>query len=369
MQLSRTRFNQYVRALRITSTLAQNEFWEMWQKIDFSNPSKARDILISIVFGVVEKYGDAAAMVASEYYDELRQLSGVASSYSSVLAENVAVEQVESSVRYAARHLFKDNPEQARLYLNGALDKFVKQPARDTIALNAKRDPAKPTFARVPTGAKTCAWCMVLASRGFVYRNANAAGESAQYHKHCDCQAVPSFGKDSYLKGYDPKSIKDMYDKAVKYDQYGHVAVNETLKNMRKMHPERVSDGKGAIRSQKGAKPLKKELLSAKKLVQKGYDLEFLPVSHISGQKNPDVKIDGKVWEIKAPKGSGKTTIDNNLKKAKKQSSRVVLDNAFSGLTDDQAMEQLNRSLRNRTTIEEVLFIEKSGVIWRIKNE
>lgn len=368
MQLSRTRFNQYVRALSNTSTLAQNELWQLLQNVNPDSPYDARDFLLLAVPTITNKYGNISALVASEYYDEIRSLAKTPYPYTSTLAETVSIEQVESSVRYASRHLFNGNKQAAMDYLNGVIDKYVKQPARDTIALNSSRDPAKPKFARVPTGSKTCAWCLMLAGRGFVYSSAKSAGKLGQYHKACDCQPVPSFGDDR-LKGYDPKALEEMYEKAIHYDEHGHADLTKTLANMREMYPTKVSDGVGEVRVSHGATPLQKELLTANRLTAKGYNIEFLPVSNVQGKKNADANIDGSVWEIKAPSGSSKNTIDNNLKKAMKQSTSIVVDNNFSGLSDEEALTQLRRSLSSRAAIAEILFIEKSGIIWHIKNE
>src|SRR5690606_8126003 len=89
------------------------------------------------------------------------------------------------------------------------------QEGRNAIMHNAQRDPSRPRFARIPVG-KTCAWCLMLASRGAVYRSAASAGAAGQYHGgECDCQPVASWnrGKDlppSYDEGY----AFEIYDRA-----------------------------------------------------------------------------------------------------------------------------------------------------------
>lgn len=51
-------------------------------------------------------------------------------------------------------------------------------------------------YARVPTGAETCPFCIMLASRGFVYHSEAAARHA---HPGCNCVVVPCF--DSYYAG------------------------------------------------------------------------------------------------------------------------------------------------------------------------
>lgn len=52
-------------------------------------------------------------------------------------------------------------------------------------------------WARVLTGARSCWFCVMCASRGPVYRSAKSAGDNKgpwnSYHDHCDCKVVPVF--------------------------------------------------------------------------------------------------------------------------------------------------------------------------------
>lgn len=95
-----------------------------------------------------------------------------------------------------------------------------------TFEAQASTQPAQPPslsrpvqgWARVATGNETCAWCLMLISRGPVYSDANTAGldldnESAvemiaagedvseymeQWHTGCDCKVVPVFDLDNW---------------------------------------------------------------------------------------------------------------------------------------------------------------------------
>lgn len=52
-------------------------------------------------------------------------------------------------------------------------------------------------WARVLSGARSCWFCVMCASRGPVYRSAESAGDNKgpwnSYHDHCDCRVVPVF--------------------------------------------------------------------------------------------------------------------------------------------------------------------------------
>ena len=75
-------------------------------------------------------------------------------------------------------------------------------------------------YARVPSGRETCAFCFMLASRGFVYwSKADAGAKGYEYHTNCDCIIVPGFSEDSgvhpdaQIQGYKPTELYDRYKK------------------------------------------------------------------------------------------------------------------------------------------------------------
>lgn len=72
-------------------------------------------------------------------------------------------------------------------------------------------------YARVPTGRETCAFCFMLASRGFVYKNEESASAVKRgKHIHCDCVVVPGEKGSTHIDGYDPDALSDRYDQCIK---------------------------------------------------------------------------------------------------------------------------------------------------------
>lgn len=101
--------------------------------------------------------------------------------------------------------------EQARKSVARAASRHAQQPARETVQETADESGQEVGWARVLTGAYSCHFCAMLASRGPVYRSDKTAlfrgGASADtYHDGCDCIAVlvrrgvPWEGEDSYQK-------------------------------------------------------------------------------------------------------------------------------------------------------------------------
>ena len=81
---------------------------------------------------------------------------------------------------------------------------------REGIVDAARHDSLALGYARITTGEKDCAFCLMLVSRGPVYKTASTAllrdGTSEPYHDNCDCIAVPVFnaadwpGRDQYQR-------------------------------------------------------------------------------------------------------------------------------------------------------------------------
>ena len=130
----------------------------------------------------------------------------------------------EGAVRAFAQKLVKGNVD---AFVSACLDRAdyeIKVAAAQTCLNNAKRDRRKPRFARVPNGTETCDFCLMLASRGFVYHTEAAASHT---HASCDCRVIPSW--DSYeVEGYDPKAIYDQWQDAIEVKAESRAEANGT---------------------------------------------------------------------------------------------------------------------------------------------
>lgn len=98
--------------------------------------------------------------------------------------------------------------------MRDGVDRWVRFYGQQALRVNTTRDPKAKGYAIVPVG-KTCAFCCMLASRGFVYTSSGTAGSSR--HANCDCQVVPGWGpkaREAVIAGYNPDTYYDMYRKA-----------------------------------------------------------------------------------------------------------------------------------------------------------
>lgn len=215
-------------------SLAVADLRKFWSGLDLSDPDAARNALMEFVPALTDKYGDIAATVASDWYEEIREAAGVASRLTPELAATARHEVVQNSVRYAAGGLFTDTPDSTLAIISGSVDRHVKASARNTIKTAGRRDGAR--FARVPTGQSTCAFCQMMSSRGFTYLSEESAHGSDKYHDFCDCQIVPDWSEDPSVDGYDPDA---MYMKYVDARDASGDDLNDTkaiLASMREMY-------------------------------------------------------------------------------------------------------------------------------------
>lgn len=222
--------------------LARAELEAFFYGLNFSDPALAREALLEFMPLLTQSYGDAAATAAAEWYEAARRAE-VGGTYSAVLGRTADIAEVQGSTRYAAGGLFADDPAQTLAILSGALQRYVLLAMRDTVGENARRDSARPRFARVPTGAKTCAWCELLASRGFVYHTKETAGIIASdYHDDCDCMIVSSWDKPD-IEGYDEDALHQRYLAAREAAGGDGVQAGQVAAQMRRLFPDQYTDG------------------------------------------------------------------------------------------------------------------------------
>lgn len=87
-------------------------------------------------------------------------------------------------------------------------------------------------------------------------------------------------------------------------------------------------------------------------------------VQPTSSLHTPDLQIikTSEFWEIKNIRGNGKNTIEDNLKKAAKQSNNVVISLFRTKMSSTQATARIHYFLsRPHGKIEQIILVTKSG--------
>jgi hypothetical protein len=182
----------------------------------------ARDVVAELV----DIYGDEAASVNRDWYDDLRaeleQEQGITlPAYTALLADPWEADAVQGQLNWVLAPLFLaggPNFEQAESRLDGKLAWLIGEMGRDTIATSAANDPIGTMYGR-HAREDACAFCKLMATRGASYLTEESAlfvvgeidprtfgqkraprgprAEGEKYHDECRCVAVPVFPGDT----------------------------------------------------------------------------------------------------------------------------------------------------------------------------
>lgn len=247
-QIPRKYIDNYTKALNKISADAQTKLADALVKVDLTDVGAARDAIIDIMELHLGPYTDMAAVLAAEFYDGLRmrEVGAALGALAESGRESVATEK---AVRGIMQDVVDGKPDAAIGKLISRADYEIKKSAGECIYRNGRRDPLKPKYARVPSGAETCRFCIMLASRGFVYHSKETAGEGNHYHANCDCRIVPGFDGETTVAGYDPDMLYDQWKYPEKYSAASpypsYVATKEEAIALAKSSESRVFCVKG----------------------------------------------------------------------------------------------------------------------------
>lgn len=426
-----------------------------WRPHDAENVAACRQAVVDALASIMPTYVDAAAQASADFYDASRKMI-VGEPLGARAISGYDPAATEGAVRSFVRFALDGRVETFNDQVLQRIDYEMKRSAGTSMVENGKRDPITPRYARVPTGSETCPFCVMLASRGFVYRTEGTAGAVDHYHANCDCRIVCSW--DTYASGVSRRRSADAevegYDMDALYDQYvddlrsgklklGDVAkttshtqnwksedfnsykdfadfidgaediedlqyrcavaelewgktglsdryyerlrqtvatkrrtfqgentelierngvhvdppvesglhelsrdavessaseMNEAIKRVWRESKQRNDyagtleeyiasfSGNGTIVSQRWAKPEGKELQVASWLAQKGHEIEFIKPSGIRGDRTPDIRLDGELWEIKRIETKNPTKMKSRISDGLNQSRNVIVD-------------------------------------------
>lgn len=202
MTLSQKEWKAYVDKLSKLNTTVSKMVQEYIAEYGIDNPKG----LIDFSYKMVGTFGNASASLNALMYDTIAELEGVILP-AAELAELPTYGEVAKAINGTLKTSVNPNE------LGGAVSRLVKRTGEDTMLKNALRDKAQ--FAWIPSG-DTCAFCIMLASNGWVNMSKNAleGGHAEHIHSNCDCTYMVRHTSDFKVKGYDPEKYKQMYDDA-----------------------------------------------------------------------------------------------------------------------------------------------------------
>lgn len=166
--------------------------------LDLGRPEAARDALLEYVPFLVATYGEQAASLAADWYDDVRADEGVPGRFRAAMDVPDESEATEGLVRRAAGALFTDVPLAALPMIQGKAAQYAIEGARQTVMVSTMRDPRSSGWRRV-TRSGACRFCRMLAGRGAVYKESTAffAAHGGAEGGECNCAAVPSWDPDA----------------------------------------------------------------------------------------------------------------------------------------------------------------------------
>ena len=180
-------------------------------------------MLCELVPALADQYADMAAVAAADWYDQVRstQVDGqLSDGFHAQPDPGVNVEALQRRIRWKAGVLWEreDTPADSAgmlTWLHQSLEGQVRNASRRTVRTNTRRDPSGPRYARVPGGATPCAFCIMLASRGYAYASEDTADFGNRFHDgNCRCQIVPEWGPGSNRITYDQARYERIYQSA-----------------------------------------------------------------------------------------------------------------------------------------------------------
>ena len=206
-----------------------------------------RETAREVMTDALERWGNATASAAVDLFDEVMYAEGIGLDarmpggiYTRAEIERIARYQAgklrENRVRdfvdmvaQSTQGLVYHGGDRAMLWQAG-LGGGDTRPSRTYgyLLYHSNRSPAQSgtyqvRYARVPQGVETCDFCLMLASRGFVYLTAASAEGWNHTHRNCDCIVVPGVGhyegrqfvQDTALEGYDVAAMAELWSRWV----------------------------------------------------------------------------------------------------------------------------------------------------------
>ena len=239
---------------------AQARVLEVLQGINWTpeNIAECRELVLQALDAVMPTYTTMAAQASADFYDAARELV-VGEKMGAQAISDFDMRKTEGAVRGFVRFVLRGDVQTFNDQVLQRIDYEMKRSAGESMFANGRRDPRKPKFARVPTGSETCDFCLMLASRGFVYSSEATAGaiKLDHYHSGDDCRVICQW-EDGGVEDYDTKAIYGRWQDAI-----NALAEERAEKRGTTVEEERDKIFRGYANSAKHAKKLARMRASA----------------------------------------------------------------------------------------------------------
>ncbi|MDH6283221.1 hypothetical protein [Prescottella agglutinans] len=191
------------------AAIANDDLDALWASV--RTAVEAEQALHDLLPALVDVYGEAAAALAADWYDDLREANEIRGSFRAIAARTA--DRGEHALAGVATAPWRGVPSEdvdwsaVRSKLYGGLQMRIADVARDTITFSSIQDRGATGWQRVASGG--CIFCQTLAGRGTVYTEKTADFAS---HDNCNCVATVAWkGLEVPVKPYVP-SLRNSTD-------------------------------------------------------------------------------------------------------------------------------------------------------------
>lgn len=143
---------------------------------------------VTQVADLAHEYSYGAITLASDYYTEVRDLAGVDTAYQPIVTSPWSADSIGAYIDTSVSDI---GPDLIQNKVTSVAQKLALDAGSNDLFANIANDPKARRWARVTRG-NGCAFCLMLASRGAVYRTESSANFRA--HPGCHCDIEPLFG-------------------------------------------------------------------------------------------------------------------------------------------------------------------------------
>lgn len=168
---------------------AIERFVSAMRQVEHLDVAAMREYAIEVANIIGISYGEAQALLAAEYYDDLRAASGAAGEFTAAAIVELDGDEIRKNMGWAVDPLNNEDSAGALERMQSVVTGMLTQVSARTIQGNVDADPSARGWHRIAR-ATGCNFCVMLSQRGAVYTRKSVDFAA---HGHCHCTAKPSW--------------------------------------------------------------------------------------------------------------------------------------------------------------------------------
>ena len=212
MTIEKDAFLAHVRRAKALDKGVARAVDSLWDMLDTSDMESLYGELAIYLPLVADKFGQAAAVEASEFFDECRIAAGAKGSYTATTAKG-GLWRLDRDIAYSASAEFAYTD--VKSFLVESAIGVVRDYGRETMRQNCRADRSCRGYNSVPTNSNPCVFC-IMKALGSYY---NYQGRKLDYEVHqdawhpgCKCELIPVWKESPHWAVGDYERYQGYYD-------------------------------------------------------------------------------------------------------------------------------------------------------------